>query len=64
MTFKICKVVDGRPMWLKKFSPATTWVSRAQARGFKTKDDATRIASRLIETGQAVTVVKDALSSK
>jgi hypothetical protein len=63
MTFKICKVIDGRPMWLRKFSPAITWVARAQARGFKTKDEATRVATRLTATGQAVTVVKDAFSN-
>jgi hypothetical protein len=62
MTFKICKVVDGRAMWLKKFSPATTWVARAQGKGFKTKDEATLIASRLTAAGQAATVVKDAFS--
>ena len=62
MTFKICKVVDGRAMWLKKFSPTTTWVARAQGRGFKTEGEATRIATRLTATGQAATVVKDAFS--
>ena len=63
MSFKICKVIDGRLMWLRKFSPAITWVSRAQGRGFKTKGEATRVASRLTETGQSVTVVNDALSN-
>jgi hypothetical protein len=63
MTFKICKVVDGRPMWLRKFSPAITWVGRAQGKGFKTKGEAMRVASRLTATGQAVTVVKDAFSN-
>jgi hypothetical protein len=62
MSFKICKVVDGRPMWLKKFSPNVTWVTRAQARGFKTKDDAIRIAGRLPATAKPVTVVEDAFS--
>src|SRR5437870_776704 len=61
MTYKICKVMDGRPMWLRKFSPEITWVARAQGRGFKTKDEAARVASRLTATGQVVTVVKDAL---
>jgi hypothetical protein len=63
MTFKICKVIDGRPMWLRKSSPPVTWVARAQGRGFKTKGEATRVASRLTATGQAVTVVKDAFSN-
>ena len=63
MSFKICKVIDGRPMWLRKLSPAISWVSRAQDRGFKTKDEATRVASRLTATGQAVTVIKDAFSN-
>jgi hypothetical protein len=63
MIFKICKVVDGRPMWLRKLSPDITWVARAQARGFKTKAEATRVAIGLTATGQAVTVVKDTLSN-
>ena len=63
MTFKICKVVDGRPMWLRKLPPDITWVARAQGKGFKTKGEAMRVATRLTATGQAVTVVKDAFST-
>ena len=63
MTFKICKVVDGRLMWLRKSSPAVTWVARAQGKGFKTKGEATRIASQLTATGLAVTVVEDTFSN-
>ena len=50
-------------MWLRELSPAITWVPRTQARGFKTKAEATRVAIGLTATGQAVTVVKDALSN-
>ena len=63
MTFKICKMVDGRPMFLRKLPPDLSWVARAQGRGFKTKGAATLVATRLTAAGQAVTVVKDALSN-
>ncbi len=63
MTFKICKVIDGRPMWLRKSSRPVTWVARAQGRAFKTKDEATRVAIRLTATGQTVTVIQDAFSN-
>jgi hypothetical protein len=63
MTFMICKMVDGRPMWLRKLPPDITWVARAQGRGFKTKGEATRVATQLTAAGQFVTVVKDALSN-
>jgi hypothetical protein len=62
MTFKICKVIDGRPMWLKKHAPTVTWVARTQARGFKTKGDAIRVLKGL-PTTQLVTVVEDTLST-
>jgi hypothetical protein len=47
MAFQICKLVDGRSMWLKRASPMVTWGPQNKATLFATKGEARRAANAL-----------------
>jgi hypothetical protein len=64
MAFQICKLVDGRSMWLKGALPMVTWGPRKQATLFATKGEARRVANDLPTKEGAVGIVEgDAASN-
>ena len=60
MSFRICKVVDAGPIWLKSLLPVVRWGPLAQAKIFDSREEALRASRFLPVKDRQVTIVEEA----